>query len=57
MLALIVAPSLHKFSEPLEFFAFNTKLPEMAMLASNDFTTAKKLPPVGLNLMIIGSGV
>ena len=39
-----------------EFFAFNTKLREMAMLASKDFTVAKTtLPPVGLGLMIIGS--
>ena len=39
----------------VEFFAFNTKLPEIAMLVSKDFTAAKKLPPVGLNLMITGS--
>ena len=38
-----------------EFFAFNTKLPEMVILASKDFTAAKKLPPVGLDVMITGS--
>ena len=37
----------------IEFFAFNTKLPEMAMLVSKDFTAAKKL--VGLDLVITGS--
>ena len=36
----------------VEFFAFNTKLPEAVMLASKDFTAAKKLLPVGLDLMI-----
>ena len=36
----------------IEFFAFNTKLPEMTILASKDFTAAKKMPPVGLDLMI-----
>ena len=30
------------FSEA-SFFAFNTKLPEMAILASRDFTAAKKV--------------
>ena len=30
-----------------EFFAFSTKLQIMAMLASKDFTVAKKLLPVG----------
>ena len=29
------------FSALIEFFAFNTKLPEMAMLASKNFTAAK----------------
>ena len=38
--------------ETLEFFAFNTKLPEMAILSSNNVTAAKKLPPVGLDLII-----
>ena len=38
-------------------FAFNTKLPEMAMLALKDFTVAKKLPPVGFDLIITGSRV
>ena len=43
-------------------FAFNTKLLEMAMLASRDFATVTKkldLPPVGLDLKITdtGSGV
>ena len=27
----------------VEFFAFNTKLPETAILASGDFTAAKKV--------------
>ena len=41
-----------------EFFAFNTELPIMAMLASKDFTGAKnKLLPVGLDLMITGSSL
>ena len=30
-----------------EFFTVNTKLPEMAILASKNLTEAKKLPPVG----------
>ena len=30
-----------------EFFKFNTKLPEMAMLASKDFTAAKKVTSSG----------
>ena len=34
-----------------EFFAVYTKLAEMAVLASKDLTTVKKLPLVGLNLM------
>ena len=28
--------------KPFEFFTFNTKLPEMAMLASKNFIIAKK---------------
>ena len=39
----------------LEFIAFNTNLQEMAMLTSKDFKATKKLPPVGLDLMITGS--
>ena len=59
---------IHSF----EFFAVYTKLLEMAIFASKDFTVArngnngikgfystvsskKKLPPVGLNLIITGS--
>ena len=38
-----------------EFFAVNTKLPEMVILVSKNFTIAKKLPSVGLDLMITGS--
>ena len=42
----------------IEFFAFNTKLPEMATPASKDLTAAKKKsPPVGLDLIITGSRV
>ena len=44
-----------------QFFTVCTKLAEMAILYSKDLTTAKKkLPPVGLNLMlqiITGLGV
>ena len=40
-----------------EFFTVNTKLPEMVMLASKDFTAAKKVTPPGFNLMITGSKV
>ena len=41
----------------IEFFTVNTKLPEMAILEnpSEDFIAVKKLPPVGLDLMITGS--
>ena len=35
----------------IEFFTVCTKLTEMALLCSKDLTTAKKLPPVGLDLM------
>ena len=35
-----------------EFFSVNTKLAEMAILASKDLTAVKKLPPVGLDLML-----
>ena len=38
----------------IEFFAVNTKLPEMAILASMDFMALKKLPPVGLDVIITG---
>ena len=38
-----------------EFFTVNTKLSDMAILASKDLTAAKKLSPVGLDLMITGS--
>ena len=44
----------------VEFFTVCTKLAEMAILYSKDLTTAKKLPPVGLDLMlqiITGLGV
>ena len=40
-----------------EFFALNTKLPIMAMFVSKNFTAAKKLPQVGLDLMITESRV
>ena len=39
-----------------EFFAFNTKLPELVILASKDFTAVVKLPLVGLDVMITRSG-
>ena len=39
----------------IEFFTVNTKLPEMAVLASQDLATVKKLPPVGLDLTVTGS--
>ena len=32
---------------PFEFFTVYTKLVEIAVLASRDLKTAKKLPPVG----------
>ena len=35
----------------IKFFTVNKKLAEMAALASKDLTRAKKLPPVGLDLM------
>ena len=38
-----------------EFFTVYIKLPEMELLASKDFTPSKKLPPVGLDMMITGS--
>ena len=44
----------------IEFFTVCTTLAEMAILYSKELTTAKKLPPVGLNLMqeiITGLGV
>ena len=40
-----------------QFFAINAKLPIPAILSSKDFTTAKKLPAVGLNVMITGPRV
>ena len=43
-----------------EFFIVYTKLAEIAVLASKDSTTEKKLPPVELDLMqkiITGLGV
>ena len=39
----------------IEFLVVNTTLPEMAILAAKDFTAAKKLPPVGSDLMITGT--
>ena len=40
-------------SAAVEFFTVCTKLTEMAILYSKDLTTAKKkLPPVGLDLML-----
>ena len=41
----------HTYPKILKFFTVYTKLVEMAGLASKDLTTAKKLPPVGLDLM------
>ena len=35
----------------LEFFTVHTNLAEMVLLYLKDLTTAKKLPPVGLDLM------
>ena len=49
-----VAPLLNTRLIGFEFFTVITKLPEMAILASKGFT-AKKLPPVGLDLMITES--
>ena len=34
------------------FFAINAKLPKMVMLSTKPFTTAKKLPSVGLDVVI-----
>ena len=34
------------------FFAINAKLPKMVMLSTKAFTTAKKLPSVGLDVVI-----
>ena len=34
-------------------FTIDTKLAEMAVLASKDLTTAKKLPPTGLDLILL----
>ena len=44
-------------SEIIEFFAFHTKLLEMAMLASKDLRATKKLHLVGIHLMITESRV
>ena len=41
--------------ENIHAFLGQTKLPEVAIFASNDFIAAKKLPLVGLDLMITGS--
>ena len=38
-------------SVAIEFFTVYTKLAKMAVLASKELTTVKKLPPVGLDLM------
>ena len=37
------ATNICRASGALEFYAFNTRLPEMTMLASKDFTAAKKV--------------
>ena len=37
-----------------EFFTVNTKLPEMAILASKDLTAGKKIISMGLGLMVTG---
>ena len=56
-------PDIALFSHQIyksEFFTVCRKLPEMALLYSKDLTRAKKLPPVGLDLMqeiITGLGV
>ena len=39
------------------FFVLDTKLLIIAMLAPRDFTNAKELPPVGLDVMITGSRI
>ena len=39
----------HKTASRLEFFIVCTKLPDIALLASKDLTTTKKLPSVGLD--------
>ena len=40
------------------YFSFNAKFPEMVMLASKDLTAvAKKLHPVGVNLMTTSEGI
>ena len=39
----VSAISFINVSTTIEFFAFNTKLPDMAILASNDFSAAKKV--------------
>ena len=41
----------------LEFFAISTNLPLFLMLASKVITGVKKLPPIGLNLLITSSRV
>ena len=37
----------HFEMKSLEFFAINTMLPEMTILASKDFTAAKNVTPIG----------
>ena len=41
------------FKRSFQFFTFNIKLSEMAMLASKDFTAAKKMDHWIKNLMLI----
>ena len=45
--------SMYHWIDQLKFFF--TKLAEMPILASKDLTATKKLPAVGLNLIISGS--
>ena len=42
------------FCATFEFFTVYTKLAEMVVLALNDLTTVKKLPPVGMQEIITG---
>ena len=51
------ANCLASFKFTIKFFTFNKKLPEMEMLASNNFTAAKQSPTVCLDLMTTGSRV
>ena len=50
-------PQANRLRSLVEFFTFNIKLPEKAILAPKDFTATKKFPLLGLNLMITGSSV